>query len=95
MATFDQNTRPNQTLRRAGADRLPEKKIQTKDEVPDELFAAHVALKKLLVNSDRRLGSARCAGPDREPCPAPVGKTDIGAGRFIGWLDVVASKFCD
>ena len=42
-----------------------EKKIQTKDEVLAELMAEHVALRKELGNSDRGLGSARYAGPDR------------------------------
>ena len=34
------------------------KKIQTKDEVLAELMAEHIALKKALGNSSRRLGSA-------------------------------------
>ena len=51
-----------------------EKKIQTKDEVLAELMAEHVALKKELGNSDRGLGSARYAGPDRGFRPALVGK---------------------
>jgi hypothetical protein len=51
-----------------------EKKIQTKDEVLAELMAEHVALKKLLGNSDRGLGSARYAGPDRGFRPALVGE---------------------
>jgi hypothetical protein len=42
-----------------------EKKIQTKDEVLSELMAEHVALKKTLGHSDRSLGSARYAGPNR------------------------------
>ena len=50
-----------------------EKKIQTKDEVLAELMAEHVALKKKrLGNSDRGLGSARHAGPDRGFRPALV-----------------------
>src|SRR5580693_406735 len=51
-----------------------EKKIQTKDEVLAELMAEHVALKKRLGNSDRGLGSARYAGPDRGFRPALVGE---------------------
>jgi transposase len=51
-----------------------EKKIQTKDEVLAELMAQHVALKKELGNSDRGLGPARYAGPDRGFRPAMVGE---------------------
>ena len=51
-----------------------EKKIKTKDEVLAELMAEHVALKKRLGNSDRGLGSARHAGPDRGFRPALVGE---------------------
>ena len=39
-----------------------EKKMQTKDEVLAELMAEHIALKKVLGNSNRQLGAARCAG---------------------------------
>src|SRR5712691_11599479 len=35
-----------------------EKKLQTKDEVLAELMAEHIALKKVLGNSDQELGSA-------------------------------------
>ena len=35
-----------------------EKKVQTKDEVLAELMAEHLALKKVLGNSDRELGAA-------------------------------------
>ena len=56
-----------------------ERKIQTKDEVLAELMAEHVALKKKeLGNSDRGLGSARYAGPDREFRPALVGEDRDG-----------------
>ena len=72
-----------------------EKKIQTKDEVLAELMAEHVALKKHLGNSDRRLGSARHAGPDRGFRPALVGGDRDRRGRFIVWLDITASKFYD
>ena len=51
-----------------------EKKIQTKDEVLVELMVEHVALKKRLGNSDRGLGSARHAGPDRGFRPALDGE---------------------
>ena len=50
------------------------KKIQTKDEVLAELMAEHVALKKVLGRSERGLGSARCAGPDRGFRPVLVGE---------------------
>jgi transposase len=49
-----------------------EKKIQTKDEVLAELMAEHVAQKKVLGNSDRRLGSAGRARSDRRFRPALV-----------------------
>jgi transposase-like protein len=44
-AAFEQKARPNHS---AGQERIPylEKKIQTKDEVPAELMAEHVALRK-------------------------------------------------
>ena len=35
-----------------------EKKVQTKDEVLAELMAEHIALKKVLGNSNRDLGAA-------------------------------------
>jgi hypothetical protein len=58
-------------------------------------MAEHVALKKDIGNSDRELGPARYAGSDRGFRPALAEKTEIGAGRFIGWLDITASKFYD
>jgi putative transposase len=93
-AAFEQKTRPNHSADQERIGHL-EKKIQTKDEVLAELMAEHVALKKRLGNSDRGLGSARHAGPDRGFRPALVGKTEIGAGRFIEWLGITASKFYD
>src|SRR5215813_13251999 len=52
-----------------------QKKIQTKDEVLAELMAEHVAQKKkTLGTSDRELGPARYAGPDRGFRPALVGE---------------------
>jgi transposase-like protein len=51
-----------------------EKKVQTKDEVLAELIAEHIALKKVLGNSNRYLGAARCAGSSRRFRPALVGE---------------------
>src|SRR5579872_2847954 len=51
-----------------------EKKMQTKDEVLAELMAEHIALKKVLGNSNRCLGAARCAGSSRRFRPALVGE---------------------
>jgi len=47
-----------------------------------------------LGNSDWDLGPARYAGSDRGFRPALV-KAEIGAGRFIVWLDITARKFYD
>src|ERR1044071_1951669 len=71
-AVFEQKARPNHS---ADQERIVylEKKIQNKDEVLAELMAEHVALKKRLGNSDRGLGSARHAGPDRGFRTALVG----------------------
>ncbi len=46
-------------------------------------------------NSNRGLGSARYAGPDRGFRPALVGEDRDRRRRFIGWLDITASKFYD
>ena len=72
-AAFEQKARPNHS---GDQERIAylEKKIQTKDEVLSELMAEHEALKKRLGSSDRGLGSARHAGPDRGFCPALVGE---------------------
>src|ERR1700745_2085972 len=51
-----------------------EKKVRTKDEVLAEVMAEHIALKKVLGNSDRELGAARPAGSSRGFRPALVGK---------------------
>ena len=51
-----------------------EKKVQTKDEVLAELMAEHIGLKKALGNSDRNLGTARCAGSGGGFRPALVGE---------------------
>src|SRR4030088_1257545 len=70
-ATFQQRGRTSRQPEQERIDYL-EHKIQTKDEVLAELMAEHVALKKELGNSDRGLGSARYAGPDRGFRPALV-----------------------
>src|SRR6266850_7099551 len=62
-AAFQQKVRSNQPSEQERIAYL-EKKIQTKDEVLAELMAEHVALKKVLGNSDRGLGPARYAGSD-------------------------------
>src|ERR1700719_2251554 len=72
-----------------------EKKMQTKDEVLAELMAEHIALKKVLGNSNRQLGAARCAGSSSGFRPTLSEKAGIGVGRFIPWLGVTASKFYD
>ena len=51
-----------------------EKKAQTKDEVLAELMAEHIALKKVLGNSNRQLGAARCAGSSSGFRPTLVGE---------------------
>jgi hypothetical protein len=51
-----------------------EKKVQTKDEVLAELMAEHIGFKKALGNSDRNLGTARCAGSGGGFRPALVGE---------------------
>jgi len=58
-------------------------------------MAEHVALKKILGNSDRGLGPALYAGSDRGFRRRWSNRTEIGTGRFIGWLDITASKFYD
>ena len=52
-----------------------EKKVQTKDEVLAELMAEHIALKKgVRGDSDRDLGTTRCAGSGRRFRSALVGE---------------------
>jgi putative transposase len=92
-SAFEQKARPNHSAEQERIAYL-EKRIQTRDELLAELMAEHVALKKRLGNSDWGLGSARHAGSDRGFRPA-LGETEIGAGRFIVWLDITASKFYD
>src|SRR5437867_8185197 len=71
-AAFQPKGRPNHSAEQARVAYL-ERKIQTKDEVLAELMAEHVALKKKrLGNSDRGLGPARYAGPDRRFRPAMI-----------------------
>ena len=72
-AAFQQKGRTDHSAERERIAYL-EKKIQTKDEVLAELMAEHVALKKHLGNSNRGLGSARYARPDRGFRPALVGE---------------------
>ena len=72
-AAFQPKARPNHSAEQERIDYL-EKKIHTKDEVLAELMAEHVALKKTLGNSDRDLGPARYAEPDRGFRPALVGE---------------------
>jgi transposase len=70
-AAFPQRRRTNHQAEQERIAHL-ERKIRTKDEVLAELMPEHVALKKKLGNSDRGLGSARYAGPDRGFRPALV-----------------------
>jgi len=53
---LQQKNRPNHQAEQERIEYL-EKKIQRKDEVLAELMAEHVALKKVLGNSDRRVGA--------------------------------------
>jgi hypothetical protein len=46
-------------------------------------------------NSDRDVGSARHAEPERGFRPALVGENRDSARRLIGWLDITPSKFYD
>jgi putative transposase len=72
-----------------------EKKIQTKDEVLAELMAEHVALR----NAWGTLNGVWVPHDTRDQIVDFVRrwseKTEIGAGRFIEWLDITASKFYD
>jgi transposase-like protein len=73
-----------------------EKKIQTKDEVPAELMAEHVALKK---NVWGTLTGVWVSHDTRDQIVDFVRRwserTEISAGRFIKWLDITASKLYD
>ncbi len=92
-AAFQTKARSNHQAEQERIEYL-EKKIQTKDEVLAELMAEHVALKKkhwgnltgIWVPHDMRdqiVDFVRCWSE----------KTEIGVGRFVGWLGVTASKF--
>jgi len=70
-------------------------KVQTKDEVLAELMAEHIALKKVLGNSDRYLVSHDVRDLVVDFVRRWSEKTEIGVGRFIPWLGVTASKFYD
>ena len=70
-----------------------EKKIQTKDEVLAELMAEHVALKKEIGGT---LTGVWVPHDTRDQIVDFVRrwseKTDIGAGRFIVWLDITPAS---
>ncbi len=72
-----------------------EKKIQTKDEVLAELIAEDVARK----NAWGTLTGVWVPQDTRDQIVDFVRRwsenTQIGAGRFIGWLNITASKFYD
>ena len=63
-AAFQTSNRRSRQPEQERIERL-EKKIQTKDEVLAELMAEHMALKKVLGNSNQNLDAARRARPDR------------------------------
>src|SRR5437879_3089090 len=94
-AAFQPKARPNHSAEQERIAYL-EKKIQTKDEVLAELMAEHIALKK---NAWGPLTGLWVPHDTRDQIVDFVRrwseKTGIGAGRFIGWLDVAASKFYD
>ena len=94
-AAFEQKARPNHSAEQERIAYL-EKKIQTKDEVLAELMAEHVALKK---DAWGTLTGVWVPHDTRDQIVDFVRrwseKTEIGAGRFIGWLDITASKFYD
>jgi len=94
-AAFSGNSRPDYQAEQQRIE-FPEKKIQTKDEVLVESMAEHIALRKsfwgaltkVWVPHDVRDLSVDFVRYWSE-------KTEIGAGRFIHWLGVRASKFYD
>jgi len=94
-AAFQSKARPNHSAEQERIDYL-EKKIQTKDEVLAELMAEHVALKK---NAWGTLTGVWVPHDTRDQIVDFIRrwseKTEIGAWRFIGWLDITASKFYD
>ena len=72
-AAFQTNNRGRRQPEQERIARL-EKKIQIKDEVLAELMAEHVALKKVLGNSNQNLDAARPTRPDRRFRAALVGE---------------------
>ena len=92
-AAFEQKARPNHSAEQERIAYL-ERKIQTKDEVLAELMTEHVALKK---RSWGTLTGTWVPHDKRDQIVDFVRrwseKTEIGAGQFIGWLDIAASKF--
>jgi len=74
-AAFQSQGRPHrQVEEKQNRIEFLEKKVQTKDEVLAELMAEHIALKKVLGNSNRDLGAAGCTGSSRGFRPALVGE---------------------
>jgi len=68
--------------------------IQTKDQVLAELMAEHVAPKKEIGELWPGPGSRAIRGIRSWIFVRRWSeKTEIGAGRFIGWLDIAANKF--
>src|SRR5258707_3489388 len=93
-AAFQPKTGPNHSAEQERIAYL-EKKVQTKDEVLAELMAGHVTRKRdwgtltgVWVPHDTRDQIVDFVRRWSE-------KTEIGAGRFIVWLDIAASKFYD
>ena len=92
VAAFQQKSRPNHSAEQQRVAYL-EKKIQTKDEVLAELMAEQVAQKK------NTWGTLTCAWVPHDTRDEIVDfvrrwseRTGIGAGRFIGWLNITAKK---
>src|SRR6476660_6436130 len=94
-AAFSGKSRPDHQAEQQRIDFL-EKKIQTKDEVLAALMAEHLALKKSFGESRTKVWVPHDV---RDLVVDFVRywteKTEIGAGRFIHWLGVRASKFYD
>ena len=94
-AAFEQK-RPNQPFRRAGADRLPG------EEDPDEGRGSGRADGGARRAKKKTWGTLTGVWVPHDTRDQIVDfvrrwseKTEIGAGRFIGWLDITASKFYD
>jgi transposase InsO family protein/transposase-like protein len=94
-AAFQQKARPNHSAEQERISYL-EKKIQTKDEVLAELMAEHVAPKK------RDWGTLTGVWVPHDTRDQIVDfvrrwsdRAEIGAGRFVVWLDITSSKFYD